>query len=58
VIYYAEDFRDVIERKPDIYLKVIDQKGNTIYSSKDCVRYEAGRTEIFDIKIAAGKMKK
>ena len=57
MIYHAEDFRDVIERKPDIYLKVLDQRGNTIYSSKNSVRYNAGRTETFEITIAAGKLK-
>lgn len=56
VTYHAEDFRDVVERKPDIYLKVVDQKNNTLYSSKSAIRYEAGRMEVFEIKIAAGKL--
>ena len=58
VAYIVKDFRDLIERKPDIYLKVMNEKGNTIYSSKDSVRYEAGAVEVFEIKIAAGKSKR
>ena len=58
ITYHAEDFRDVVERKPDIYLKVLDQKGKTLYTSKDSVRYEAGRMEMFEIKIAAGKQRR
>jgi hypothetical protein len=57
VTYRTEDFRDLIERKPDIYLKVLDQKGKTLYTSEDSIRYEAGRVEVFEIKIAAGKLK-
>jgi hypothetical protein len=56
VTYHAEDFRDVVERKPDIYLKVLDQKGKTLHSSQSAVRYEAGRMEVFEIKIAVGKL--
>jgi hypothetical protein len=49
--YRTGDFRDLIERKPDIYLKVMDQKGNTLYTSKKEIRYEAGRVEIINITI-------
>ncbi len=49
--YRTEDFRDLIERKPDIYLKVIDQKGKTLFSSKKKVRFEAGRVEIVNVEI-------
>jgi hypothetical protein len=49
--YRTEDFRDLIERKPDIYIKVIDRQGKTIYTSKGAIRYEAGRDETIDIEI-------
>ncbi len=55
--YRTSDFRDLIERKPDIYLKVTDQKGKTLYSTKDAIRYEAGRVEVINIEIAAPKRK-
>jgi hypothetical protein len=48
--YRVEDFRDLIERKPDIYVNVLDQKGKTLYTSKK-VRYEAGRVEIVNVVI-------
>lgn len=51
LVYRTRDFRDLIERKPDIYLKVTDQKGKTLYSSKGQIRYEAGRVEIINITI-------
>lgn len=49
--YRTEDFRDLIERKPDIYIKVLDAKGKTLYTSKKKLRYEAGRVEILNIEI-------
>ena len=49
--YRTEDFRDLIERKPDLYLKVIDKKGKTLYTTKGQVWYEAGRIETIDVKI-------
>jgi hypothetical protein len=50
-IYQAEDFRDLIERKPDIYLKVLDQNDETLHTSKRKLRCEAGRVEIINIKL-------
>ena len=49
--YRTEDFRDIIERKPDIYVKVLDQKGKTLYTSKKLLRFEAGRVEIVNVEI-------
>ncbi|HKC64492.1 MAG TPA: hypothetical protein VKB86_12695 [Pyrinomonadaceae bacterium] len=51
LVYYTKDFRDLIERKPDIYLKVLNQKGETLYSSKREIRYESGRVEIINIEL-------
>ncbi len=49
--YRTEDFRDLVERKPDIYLKVIDREGRTLYTSKRKIRYEAGRVEIVNAQV-------
>ena len=49
--YRTEDFRDLIEKKPDIYVKVLDQKGKTLYTSKKKIRFEAGRVEIVNVEI-------
>lgn len=52
--YRTADFRDLIERKPDIFLKVLNQEGKTLYTSKETVRFEAGRVEIINVVLAAG----
>jgi hypothetical protein len=49
--YHTEDYRDVIERKPDIYVKVLDQKGNTLYSSKKKIKFNVGRVEIVNVTV-------
>ena len=49
--YKSEEFRDLFEACPDIYLKVLDQDGKKLYSSRKKVRCEAGRIESFNIKI-------
>lgn len=51
ITYRTEDFRDLIERKPDIYVKVLDQKGKMLFTSKKKLRYEAGRVEIVNVEI-------
>jgi len=46
------DFREFFERKPDIYLRILDRgSGQTLYSSEDRIRWNAGRDERFDILI-------
>jgi hypothetical protein len=58
-IYTREGFKDLLEAKPDIYLKVMDQKGKQIYSSKKAVKCNVGRTEVFNIEIGgAAKTKR
>jgi hypothetical protein len=49
--YRTKDFRDLIEKKPDIYVKVMDQNRKTLYTSKGAIRYEAGRVEVIDVEI-------
>jgi protocatechuate 3,4-dioxygenase beta subunit len=50
--YQAEDFRDLVEKKPDLYLKVTDQRGHTLYDSACEIYFEANRTEVLDIDLA------
>ena len=49
--YRTWDFRDLIERKPDLYLKVIDSEGNELHTYRGQIWYEAGRIETIDIVI-------
>lgn len=49
--YHAGEFRDFLERRPDLYLKVFDRQGKMLYSSEREVRHEAGRVETIDVRI-------
>jgi hypothetical protein len=49
--YKSEEFRDLFEARPDIYLKVSDQEGKKLYSSRRKVKCKAGSIESFNIKI-------
>jgi hypothetical protein len=51
--YKAEDFRDLIERKPDLFLKVLDPNGRTLFATeKAAIRFEAGRVEVMDLTLS------
>ena len=50
--YDKEDFQDIFyDRKPDIYLNILNAAGKVIHTTKDKVRYDAGKTEKFLIRI-------
>jgi protocatechuate 3,4-dioxygenase beta subunit len=51
-IYGPDDFRDLFEKRPDLYLKVIDRRGRTLYDSACDVEYDAGRVEVIDIELS------
>src|SRR5687767_4237747 len=54
--YAGEDFRELFEKRPDIYLRVLDSSGqNEIHSTEDSVRWDAGVNEEFRIEVPAGK---
>jgi len=53
--YRTEQFRDLIESKPDLYVKVADASGKTLYSSKGAIRYAAGRIETINVQIEPRK---
>ena len=53
LLYRTENFRDMIEAQPDLYLNVIDENGQVLHSTKKAVRFSAKRVEQFDITIAA-----
>ena len=52
IVYRLEFFRELFQARPDKYLKVLSEEGKTLYSSEKAVRFEAGRVEVFDVKIA------
>ena len=49
--YRKKDFEDLFKAKPDIFLKVLDKAGKTLYSTKKAIHAEAGKEKIFKIKI-------
>ncbi len=51
IVYTEEDFRDLFERGPDIYLKVFAPNDTELHSTERNVRCESGREEHFDIDI-------
>lgn len=52
IIYQESDFRDLFERRPDIYLVVRDKEGNKIYSTQQQIRFNATREEFFVIELS------
>lgn len=56
-IYRTEAFKDLFDKKPDIYLKVLDSSGKVIYTSKDARRPNAGSEETYMIKLRSKKQK-
>jgi hypothetical protein len=45
-------FRDVFERRPDLYLRVYDPSGRQLLGSTEReVRLDAGRDEFFEVRI-------
>ena len=52
ILTSTEDFRDRVEKKPDIYLKVLaPDETAELYSTENAVRRQAGRLEEFEVRI-------
>jgi len=52
IINELRDFRDFFDVKPDIYLRILTPDGQKeIFSTKEGVRWQAGRVEEFDVRI-------
>ena len=51
VLYHERDFAEPGEKLPDLYVMVSDAAGKSLYSSRDTVRFEAGRSEYFAIQL-------
>lgn len=51
ITYRTADLQDLFDANPDLYLKILDAEGNTLYSSEEAVRCEADRVEEFNITI-------
>ncbi len=51
VVYHKQDFAKFLENLPDLYVQVKNSQGNLVYSSRDSIRYDAGRIEYFEIRL-------
>ncbi|CEG12768.1 conserved hypothetical protein [groundwater metagenome] len=49
--YDKKDFQRLFDERPDIYLRIKDSTGDVIYTTEDHVKYEAAKTEAFNIDI-------
>ncbi|MFC2076726.1 hypothetical protein ACFLT7_06560 [candidate division KSB1 bacterium] len=50
-MYRSEDFKDLFQTKPDLYVKVLNQNNQVLYSSESAIRIKSERVERFDIKL-------
>lgn len=57
IVYHTRDFQAYPgETHPDLYLKVLDEKGKLLYPSEEAkraIRFEAGHEELFEIDLDA-----
>lgn len=52
IVYDRDDFQALFfDQKPDIYLKVKNQKGEIIYTTENKVKYDAAKVQEFDMVI-------
>lgn len=52
IVSEASDFREFFERRPDLYLRILGaDRRKQLWSSKEHVRWHAGRYEEFDVRI-------
>lgn len=49
LVYRTHDFRDLIERKPDLYVKITDRNGHLRYTSEHAVKWNSGRTDTINV---------
>ncbi len=50
-VYHERDFLEAGEGLPELYVQVEDARGRPLYSSRDQLRYNAGRLEYFEIAL-------
>jgi hypothetical protein len=57
IVYHERDFAEAGENLPELYVMVSDQNGEILYSSRDQIRFEAGKSEYFLIQISEPRRK-
>jgi hypothetical protein len=51
VTYHERDFKEAGEKLPELYVMVSDARGTELYTTRDDVRFRAGRSEYFLIRL-------
>jgi hypothetical protein len=51
LVYHTGDFRDFIEARPDLYVRILDAQGKELHTQPARIRAEAGRTETLDVRV-------
>jgi hypothetical protein len=51
VRFPVEAFRDLTERRPDLYVRVFDVSGRELGSTRSEVRWKSGRVERVDVRV-------
>jgi hypothetical protein len=56
--FNREDFRDISESRPDLYLRIFDRSGSReIYNTADSIRSNASPSESYRIRIPARSLR-
>jgi hypothetical protein len=51
ILYHKNDFKDLFERQPDLYIKVMNKKGKILFTSEKAIRWQSDHVECFEIEI-------
>ena len=51
VLYHQNDFKDLIERQPDLYIKVMNKTGRVLFTTEKAIRWQSDRVEYFEIEM-------
>ena len=51
VIYHERDFTETRENLPELYVMISDASGKTLYTTRENVRFDAGKSEFFGIRL-------
>jgi hypothetical protein len=52
----AAAFRQLFERRPDLYVQVYNDNGQQLATTKDSVRWNAGKVEEIDIEVPEDRL--
>lgn len=57
ITFRTEDFRDVWEESPDVYLRIFDRQGQReLHSTRRAIRWNAGPDERYDVEVPAARL--